>query len=226
MVNHQNISTCKSKSTKLILVDESGSLLTKVKGIFLVSLTIVEQSNIRKIYRKFRKFQCKHILSFGLQEEMKAHTLKEKGKINEINIFWCNIHPFIKYAGAYVKNNATKSPLKPSEMYNWLLKTALERAIDQKLICSNTDIINIYADERGTTKISYKRTLKEYLIDETNLNINKLEFKSSKNNYEIFVADINSFVMNRFLLKIGKQPECHKIIQKQLRKCDYTKIKK
>ncbi len=225
MVNHQNISTCKSKSTKLILVDESGSLSTKVKGIFLVSLTIVEQSNIRKIYRKFRKFQYKHILSFGLQEEMKAHTLKQKGLTNEINFFWCNIHPFIKYAGAYVKNKAAKSPLKQSQMYNWLLKTALERAIDQKLIC-NKDIISIYADERGTTKPGYKRTLQEYLIAETKLNINKLEFKSSKDNYEIFVADINSFVMNRFLLKIGKQPECYKIIQKQLRECDYTKIKK
>lgn len=137
-------------------------------------------------------------MGVDIKNELKAHDFKANNKTQILYNFCERVLKGSFSCASYIDNKTINPKFlhDKNATYNFLVKLAIERAIDKGIIIENSSLI-IRADNRNI-KTSYRGSIETYLrtqliIEKNFLNNVKVDFIDSKNNWGIQIADFLSF---------------------------------
>lgn len=186
-----------------IFIDESGSISTKKKEPFLVTLIVISDANLKNIKnitkKKIRKIKAK--LGINNQTELKAADLnknnwKKKEHYEFNNYFKQNkkvkIYGSFLWSGIHLEN--TKWIDNPNLTFNFLVKLALERILEREKNIQKNDVVNIIIDNRNVGVSSFN-SLQDYLsmffvLEKERVSKIIISYVESHKKWEIQLADL------------------------------------
>ena len=182
-----------------VFIDESGSLNNKSIGIFSVSLVFIHSDNLSHAKNYFKRSvkKFKKEMNIEIKDELKAHNFVKNKKIKMLLDFTetnKNVFAF----SAYINNeDINKKFLRNKNVtYNFLVKLALERAIE-KLFWLNNEEIEILADNRkigtGSLNSLHEYLEAEFIVQRDALSSIKLDYIDSHTHWGIQLADFYSY---------------------------------
>lgn len=182
-----------------IFIDESGSLNNN-KGYFSISLVIIHQENFNKTKKFFKRNIAKiknNITNKNI--EIKGHFLKTTNQLYKLEFIVKEcIYKYNQYICSYINNKQANQKWFDDKgaTYNFMVKCAIERAFDNKIIEQNSHI-KILSDQ-FTASRKYIGSLETYLITEFKLKKEWVksithEFVDSKKHWGVQLADFLSF---------------------------------
>lgn len=186
-----------------IFIDESGSLNNFNLGSFIVTITILNKANYSKIKNTFKREQMKlkKLIDFDIKKELKAHTIKLENQLDGLQKIITKMQILgTNFCCSYVNNEGINPKWLNNKniTYNFMVKAAIERALDINLITPNSKL-NIVADMRSSKLGKFDgESIKDYLIAEFVLNKEifqqiSFDFHDSKNRWDIQLVDYFSF---------------------------------
>ncbi len=194
-----------------IYIDESMSINGQPNGgDFSISLVIINESNYRRTKSSFKRFIKKFKSINKLDNvEIKGELLK---KMKAIDFLETTLEACLEgnnFICAHIANNGIQEKwLKnKSATYNFMVKCAIERAIERGMIAEGDDL-RILSDNRNISN-DYKKSLQEYLNIQLSLENNHNltiihDYVDSKLNWGVQLADFLSFRNNRLIIKSRK----------------------